>query len=216
MTTRTLRLGVPVLAMLGLALTAGAPAAFTGRDLIAMATNARACDRDATTAYRLVLGSKGGDEVSRTIVAYQKKAGYRSKRLIFFREPEDLAGTGLLVWITERGPEQWIYLPELGRVRQINPIAQGESFMGTDFTYADLGEFNVDARAHELVGEEDMDGQPTYKIVSTPRWPSAYSKVLTWVSRETFLPVLIEYYDTAGALLKTGRVGDVRPVFHAA
>jgi outer membrane lipoprotein-sorting protein len=195
-----------------LAMAARVPAALSGRDVIAKTKDARECGTDASSSYRMVMATKRGDEVSRTIVTYRKKLGDESKSLIFFREPEDVAGTGLLAWSTESGAEQWLYLPDLGRVRQINANAQGESFMGTDFTYADLGETDVDARTHELAGEEIMEGQPTYKIESVPKVAGAYSKVITWVSRETFLPVRIDYYDTAGALLKQGSFRDVRPV----
>jgi outer membrane lipoprotein-sorting protein len=208
MRTRTLTL---VLAA-GLAWPASA-AALSGRDVIAKMKDARECGgKDATARYRMVLATKRGDQVQRTIVNYRKKLGEDSKTLLFFREPEDIAGTGLLVWSLDGKDSQWLYLPDLGRVRQIAANARGESFMGTDFTYDDLGDVDVDGRTHQLVGEEDVEGQPTYRVESVPKEAQVYSKVVTWVSRTTFLPVRIDYYDTAGALLKTGYFRDVRPV----
>jgi len=195
-----------------LALPSAAPA-FSGRDVIAKAKDARECGKDTKSVYRMVLTSKRGDAVTRTLVTYWKKYGEDSKSIVFFREPEDVAGTGLLVWSAKgRDDDQWLYLPDLGRVRQINASARGDSFMGTDFSYDDLGDTDVDERTHQLLGEEEMDGQPAYKIESLPKDAAAYSKVMTWVSRETFLPARIDYYDPGGALLKTGHFRDVRKV----
>lgn len=209
MTTRRIVAGL----VLVLVVPPAAAAALSGRDVIVKAKDARECGKDTTSAYRMVLASKRGDEVIRTIVTYWKKYGDQSKSVVFFREPEDVAGTGLLVWSAKgRDDDQWLYLPDLGRVRQINASARGDSFMGTDFTYDDLGDIDVDQRAHQLLGEEEMEGQPTYRIESVPKNPTTYSKVITWVSRETFLPVRIDYFDPAGALLKTGTFRDVRKV----
>jgi outer membrane lipoprotein-sorting protein len=186
--------------------------ALSGRDVIVKMKDARECGADATATYRMVLATKRGDQVTRTLVNYRKRSAEESKTLIFFREPEDVAGTGLLVRSHGGNESQWLYLPDLGRVRQINASGQNESFMGTDFTYADLGDTDVDERAHQLVGEEDLDGEPTYKVESVPKTATSYSKVVTWVSHETFLPVRIDYFDPAGALLKTGHFRDVRRV----
>lgn len=205
--------GIALALGLVLATPSVAPATLSGREVIARSKDARECGKDTTSTYRMVLASKRGDTVSRTIVTYWKKYGEHSKSLVFFREPEDVAGTGLLVWSGQgRDDDQWLYLPDLGRVRQINAASQGESFMGTDFTFADLGDVDIDERTHQLAGEEESEGQPTYKIESVPKTAGSYSKVVTWVSRETFLPVRIDYFDTAGALLKTGYFRDVRTV----
>lgn len=187
--------------------------ALSGRDVIVKMKDAQECGKDATAAWRMVLATKRGDEVTRTLVNYRKRSNKEeSKTLIFFREPEDVAGTGLLVHSRAGNDSQWLYLPDLGRVRQINASAHGESFMGTDFTYSDLGDTEVDERSHQLVAEEEMEGESTYKVESVPKEATTYSKVVTWVSRATFLPVRVDYYDTAGTLLKTGRFRDVRRV----
>ncbi len=191
-----------------------AAGALTGRDVIVKWKEVRDCaGKDATSTFRMQLASKRGEQVTRTIVSYHKRYGAdQSKSLVFFREPEDIAGTGLLVWSDGGSDQQWLYLPDLGRVRQIAASARGESFMGTDFNYSDLADTDVDERTHELLGEEEFEGQPVYKLESVPKESDIYRKVVSWVNRETFLPVRIEYYDTAGALLKTGSFRDVRLV----
>jgi len=204
--------GIALALLAGFVLPATATA-LSGRDVVVQMKEARERGSDQKSVFRMVLVTKRGDTVSRTLVSYRKKFGADSKSLMFFREPADVARTGVLVWsYSGRDDDQWLYLPDLGRVRQINAGSRGESFMGSDFSYADLSDIDVDERAHDLVGEEEMDGQPTYKVESVPKKSDVYSKVVTWVSRETFLPVRIDYYDPAGVLLKTGQFRDVRVV----
>jgi hypothetical protein len=109
-------------------------------------------------------------------------------------------------------PDAWVWLPELGRPRQLNAATRGESFLGSDLTYEDLGAIALDEREHRLVGERTMDGEPAWEVESAPRVPDVYSRVVTWVHRMTALPVRVEYRDRKDALLKVGRFGDVRVV----
>ena len=84
--------------------------------------------------------------------------------------------------------------------------------MGTDFTYEDLGAVAIDASEHRLTASGTLDDEPVYKVQSTPRGADSYGKVVTWVSRQTFLPVRIDYFDHVGILQRTGRFSDVRVV----
>jgi hypothetical protein len=168
---------------------------------------------DAMKMVHLTLIDRDGTELERTLVVYQKLCDGGLRNLVSFRAPADIAGSALLTWGRADGSaDMWLYLPELGRVRQLNPAARGESFMGTDLTYEDLSGYHLEVRTHRLLGEEEMDGRPTYKVESVPNGEAPYSRVLTWVDRDTFLPVRIKYFDPAGAHLKTGRFGDVRVV----
>ena len=74
--------------------------------------------------------------------------------------------------------DMWMYLPELGRVRQLNAAARGESVMGTDLTFEDLSGSHLDVRTHRLLGEEELDGHATYKVESVPLEPSVYARVV--------------------------------------
>jgi hypothetical protein len=203
-------------ALLIAGLLAAAPARaadLSGRDIIARMQAVRAQGDDQVSVYRIALITRGGARVTRTVALYRKQCGDGARHLLVFLDPADMAGAGFLTWsYPDRMPDMWLYLPELGRVRQMNAAAQGESFMGTDLTYEDLGPGPVDARVHRLLGVQEVDRQRTYRVESVPLGPSAYGKVLTWVSRETFLPVRVHYYDRAGRLLKIGRFRDVKLV----
>jgi hypothetical protein len=60
--------------------------------------------------------------------------------LIRFSYPNDIRGTGFLVWEHPNSDdERFLYLPSLGRVRRIAGAETQESFVGSDFTYEDIG-----------------------------------------------------------------------------
>ena len=186
----------------------------TGRDVIARMQQARALGGDdAMKVLRVTLIDRDGGERSQTVATYQKLCGDASRNLILFRDPPDVAGAALLTWARRDGSaDMWLYLPEVGRIRQMNPAARGESFMGSDLTYEDVSGYPLDVRMHRLLGDEEIDGRLAYKVESIPTAEGPYGRVLTWVDRQTFLPVRIKYYEPAGTHLKTGRFGDVRRV----
>jgi hypothetical protein len=109
-------------------------------------------------------------------------------------------------------PDMWLYLPELGRPRQVNAATRGESFLGSDFTYEDLGAPAQDERTHALLDEPIVEGEPTYQIESRPRAIDLYQRILTWVRQTSFLPLRVEYFDPNGVLVKIGRYYDVTVV----
>jgi len=122
--------------------------------------------------------------------------------LLVLLEPRDLRGHALLVEEREdRTGVQWVYLPFVQRVRKIVPVTAYEYFLNSDFTYADLG-FVSYAGAYELLGEEERAGEQTYKVAFTPENPWYYSHVITWVSKETHMPIERDYYDMRGGLWK--------------
>ena len=186
----------------------------SGREIVVRMQQARlAGSEDATSVVRLEIRSSSGDETTRTVAMYRRQCGDESRNLVVFRDPPDLSGAVLLTASRpDRRPDMWMYLPELGRVRQLNAFAQSERFMGSDLTYEDLGAITIDGREHRLLTEAELDGEPVYKVKSAPRAGEASGGTLTWVSRTTFLPVRIDSFDRVGVLVKTAHFGDVRTV----
>src|SRR5262245_36177656 len=65
--------------------------------------------------------------------------------LVRFTYPNDIRGTGFLVWEQPQADdERVLYLPSLGRVRRIAGAETQESFVGSDFTYEDIGGRELD------------------------------------------------------------------------
>lgn len=199
-----------------LAFAAGRPAAaaaISADEVMLRSLEARNLGDQIYRAYRVELIARDGGAVTRTVSMYRKHCDGASKQLVVFREPSDIAGTAFLSWIhPHRMPDMWLYLPELGRPRQVNAATRGESFLGSDFTYEDLGAPTWDARTHLLVDAPLVDGEPTYRIESRPRAVEHYARILTWVRQTSFLPTRVEYFDARDALEKVGRYPGVRIV----
>jgi hypothetical protein len=185
----------------------------SGRDVVRRMEAVRARGDGAVKRYELHLIDDAGRTVTRRLTTYRKRCGASVRQMLVIDDPPDVAGTAVLTWSHADGPpSMWLFLPELDRVRQLNPFAQGDTFLGSDITYGDVAPLPVDFRDHRLLGVSEVDGHEVYEIESTPRMPEPYSRIVTWVQRDAYLPVRVAYYDTDGALLRTGRISDVRLV----
>lgn len=139
--------------------------------------------------------------------------GVDSKFLVRFSTPADIKGTGFLqVEHNEGDDDLWIYLPALKKSRRLVANNKKDSFVGSDFSYGDISLPKVDLYQHKLLRVEKVDAFDCHVIESVPindtvKSNSGYSKKITWVRTDNFVETKVEYYDLAGRLLKTQRVG---------
>src|SRR5579883_74944 len=91
------------------------------------------------------------------------------------------------------------------------PLEGQEAFLGSDFTYYDLGIVDRHAR-HRLLGEETRDGVRVYRIEEIPRSRWYYSRLVTWVAVESGFPIEREFYDPAGQLWKVERFEQITAI----
>lgn len=118
--------------------------------------------------------------------------------LLVFHEPASVKGTRFLQLENEDADDdQWIYLPDLGRVRRISGGQGGDSFMGTDFTYDDLKSREINDFEYELLREEEFNGYQTYVVEALPKNPEEeqYAKTISWVTKDHYIPIRLEMYD---------------------
>jgi len=159
-----------------------------------------------------LIDSKGKERV-RSIKQILGTYGSIDKKLMVFQSPADVRGTSFMNWsYAEAGKsdDQWIYLPALKRVKRISSEGRGDYFMGSDFTYDDLGDRHPSADTHTLTGSETIDGDQCWMVESVPKNPKdLYSRTVTWVSKEKSVGLKRDYYDKRGTLLKTLRVSSV-------
>jgi outer membrane lipoprotein-sorting protein len=139
------------------------------------------------------------------------------KSLIRFLSPADVRGVGLLSIDTKERENQWLYLPALQRVRRISSSQKTDSFMGSDFSYEDLGSRELDDYDYTLAGEEELDGWMCYRIQAIPverlkQAGTAYGRLEMWLEKEHFLSVRVDFHDPKGTLLKTMRMNELRQI----
>jgi hypothetical protein len=89
--------------------------------------------------------------------------------LIRFTYPNDIRGTSFLVWEHPQSEdERFLFLPSLARVRRIAGTETQESFVGSDFTYEDIGGREFDDYTYALV-EENASWSPAAGA-ARPAW----------------------------------------------
>ena len=152
----------------------------------------------------LVLIDAYGQRVTRELegkVLEMKGDGDRS--LSIFKSPLDVKGTKMLTHSHKKeDDDQWLYLPSVKRVKRISSTLKSGSFMGSEFSYEDLGsqepeKFNYKWLRSEKKGKLEVD-----VIERTPKDKSGYSKQIMWMVGKINNPSKIEYYDRRGELLK--------------
>jgi outer membrane lipoprotein-sorting protein len=165
-------------------------------------------DTSSTVTLRLITaqGQERKIETTRYWKNYRGKDGFYSKTLFFTDFPPDAKGTGFLIWdYAQEGKidELWLYLPSLRKVSRVSTRDQNYAFMGSDLTFADMGQRRIDEDAHNLVGTKPCDGKTCYIVESTPKESgAAYGKRILWILADDWRPTKIEYYDPKKELLK--------------
>jgi hypothetical protein len=137
-----------------------------------------------------------------------------SKACIRFTTPAEVKGVALLIVNhPDRSSDQWMWTPAINRERRIATQDRRTRFFGTDFSFEDLEERNVDQYEYSMKGEEVIDGVLCWKIESTPRAgkTSQYTSSLLWVQKTTYAYARIENYSD-GKLVRRLRYNDLDQV----
>ena len=153
---------------------------------------------------RMTLENKRGKQRIRKVESRGRSVNGLRTFVVTFLEPDDVAGTQMLS-IERKGQEdlQYLYLASMKDKRLIAGSDKNDSFMGTDFTYADMEQRDIEDSTWTRLPDEEVSGIPAYHVVSqTLGKETSYGKVEVWIDRKDFLPLKVYYYDRKGALLK--------------
>ncbi len=162
---------------------------------------------DIQSELTMKLVNSRGSERIRTIRQFIKDYGADEKKILFFAAPADVKNTSFMTWSygdSSRADDMWIYLPALKKVKRISSESKSNSFMGSDFTYDDMGNRLPTDDTHKIIGEEKINGKDCYIVESTPKDPDyVYSKTISWIVKGEWIGMKKEFYDEDGNLLKT-------------
>lgn len=135
--------------------------------------------------------------------------GIDSNMLVRFLAPADVKGSAFLeIEHSEADDDQWIYLPALHKSRRLVSSNRKDSFIGSDFAYGDVLPPKVSLYQNKLLREEAAEGVPCYVIESVPsnddvRRDYGYGRKLSWIAKDSFHEVRVEYFDVTDRPLKT-------------
>jgi outer membrane lipoprotein-sorting protein len=156
-----------------------------------------------------ITDSKGNHRVRKSTMASMSFPDGTEKRIIKFLSPAEVRGTGILIFdYSEKSDDMWIYLPALRKTRRIVSREKSKSFMGSEFSNADMTAPGLEDFNYRILDEEDFQGKDCYVIESVPVSTDledqyGYGKSISWVDKNTYLVHRIRYYDFEGELFKT-------------
>jgi hypothetical protein len=120
----------------------------------------------------MTLIDRSGKKRLREIRAFGMDRGEDELQLLFFLSPADLKDTGFLTHDYHefgKDDDQWLYLPALKKSKRIASNDRSGSFMGSDFSYADLTSRDLDQYDYTLMKETEVEGVSVWQIESIPR-----------------------------------------------
>ena len=178
----------------------------TGLQIIENVYN-RATGNDMQSNLTMTLTNSRADQRVRKIKQFIKDFGKMEKKIMFFVSPADVRNTSFMNWSYDeagKDDDQWIYLPALKKVKRISSESKSDYFMGSDFTYDDLGDRHPIDDTHKLLREEKVDGEDCYVVESIPKDEDyMYSRTVSWIIKDKWIGLKKEFYDEDEELLKT-------------
>ncbi len=188
----------------------------TGREVIQKVKD-RPDGDTRTSEMTMQLINKTGSSRERKIQSYSMDLGKDKKTIMFFLYPGDVKGTGFLTWdydLIGKNDDKWLYLPAMKKTRRISgSSSKTDYFMGSDFTYDDMGSRNVDEDDHMLLREETIEGHKCWLVESTPKTKGEiYSKKVSWIRQDCLIALKVEYYDKMNKLHRKLELSNIEKV----
>lgn len=188
----------------------------TGREIMEQARENQTLSGTEYIGTLTIYDSKGNVR-SRKIAAASKDypAEHVSKRIIRFLEPADVKGTGMLVFDHDlKDDDMWIYMPSLRKTRRIVSSDKGKSFMGSEFSNADMAAENMNDFEYKLLGEAVFAGVDCWKIEVLPvdediADDNGFSRKVVWIAQSDYVMRHAEFYDMFEELFKVQTNSDV-------
>jgi len=186
----------------------------SGRDIM-IRVDERPDGEDRTATMRMTLINQRERTREREIHSLSKDYGKDKKTVMFFLKPADVRGTAFLSWDYDdpaREDDRWLYLPAMKKERRISGRSNNDSFMGSDFTYDDMGDRSVNEDEHRLLREEELDGKRCWVVESLSRNPEeTCRRRILWIAQDWLLALRIDYFDKDG-LYRRYQGSDIRTV----
>lgn len=143
---------------------------------------------------KMTIVTTTGQERTFEYNTFSKNQGEKS--LMKYVKPKRVKDQAILM--LNNADDIWVYFPRTRRVRKLATHAKKQKLEGSDFSYEDLGSSDefIDEYDAVLHRDEKKQGKVCNKLELTrkPKSSAGYSRILMWVDKETFVPLVIDYY----------------------
>ncbi|MDP6611142.1 MAG: outer membrane lipoprotein-sorting protein [Candidatus Marinimicrobia bacterium] len=159
--------------------------------------------KDMSNTTKMILtNSKGKTRIN---IMTSRSIDGNKKQIIWFMEPKDDRGVAFLkIEHNNKDDEMRMWLPAFKKVRRISSKKKGDAFMGSDLSYEDLTNRELDEHDYTRLDDATVDGIDCYvlEIVPKPALRSSYSKHVSWIAKNGFYGVKEMSYNKRGELKK--------------
>ena len=135
-----------------------------------------------------IVNEKGKERI-RSMEVWTHSSANSFKSLVKFDKPATVRGTGLLTIRKESDQVQKLYLPALKKVQTIGSSQKGDSFMSSDFTFEDLGQFETKDATWSLISETDENW-----MIHATQNESSFDSLQITISKKMSQPTLVLYF----------------------
>lgn len=165
----------------------------TGDDIIKKVDENMNVDSSFAKA-KMTISTSSGKERTFIYESWSKNKG--EKNLVRYIEPRRVKGQATLM--LNFADDIWMYFPRTQRVRKLATHAKKQKMEGSDFSYEDMGGGNafIDDFTSQRLPDEKMAGTACFKLELTrmESSDSSYSRLIIWVNRENYVPLVIDYF----------------------
>lgn len=155
-----------------------------------------------------------GRSRERSLKVWSHSSNGKTKSMLLFESPADVRGTGLLSISEGSVTAQKLFLPATRRIQTISSSQKGDKFLGSDFTFEDLGEVDHDDFEYSTLSETTTT--LTVKAVAKKKGSTSYAWAVHTVDTRRLILLSSTFYDEAGKPireLKADQFQEAKPGF---
>lgn len=183
--------------------------AMTAREIMEK-VDARDDGDNMTSDVQMILIDRQKNQRIRNMKVFTKDKGNDTLKMQFFLSPADVKDTAFLTYDYYEGnrdDDQWLYLPDLHKTKRIATSDKSSSFMGSDFSYADMTRRVLDEWQYKLLKEGEVKGQKVWLIEATPvsdavRDRYGYLKSVLFIRQDIFMGIRAVHWLKEGKKIK--------------
>ncbi len=154
----------------------------------------------------MVIQTSSGQERTFVYESFSKNRG--EKNLIRYLQPSRSRGQATLM--LHHADDIWAYFPRTKRVRKLAEHAKRQKMEGSDFSYEDMGSGDAFVKEYDAkrLNDETIEGKDCYQVELRKKEDSnaGYSRIIMWMDRESFVPLVMDYYDLRDSDLRLKRM----------
>ncbi len=187
----------------------GDPDDYSGLDIIDGYLWAQEVLSEMAYMKMTVIGADGKiDDEKRLLGVFRFNEDGSTNYMVRLLAPEDVRGVTVLTHqpLNAQMAKQYLYLPSVGKTRELTPTTKSRPFLNSDYSLEDLQRELPSAHTYERLDDDMVDGTPCFVVraVETDKAAgSAYNFRDLYIDRATYDLLKVAYHGRDDKLVKT-------------